>query len=365
MKRTAAVAAATAIAVVVVGLAAVAFRTGFARETRWIETGPGPEARANPYLAAELMMRRLGLAAETVQPGAALGALPPPGATLLVPVARRSLEQRVPELIEWARAGGHLIVAANAGASGAADAGAEDALLAAFDVRTRPAEGFGGAGASRVAWPGRRSALTARLVAGVLLREGSAKADWRVPAGKDAMILHFNTGRGSLTVLASSAFLENTLIGEDDNAFLAWLLVTEAAGGKAVTIVASDDAPGLLAVLWRARPAALIGVFCLLAAFVWRGASRLGPVLGAGEPPRRSLREHVEATGRFLWRTRHADALLAAVRESLERDLRRRRPVRSGPAPAELASSAKTPARLPEKRFVEAVASMERERRTS
>ncbi len=357
MRRHAAIAAAAAVAVL--GLAA-AFRYGFERETRWVETGAGPEARANPYLAAERLMRRLGLDAKTVPRGAALGALPPPGTTLLVPVARRSLEQRVPELIEWARSGGHLIVAANAGES---DTAAEDSLLAAFDVSTPPADESASVVASRVAWPG-RPALTGRLVGGVLLREGGAKADWRVPAGKDAMVLHYSTGEGSLTVLASAAFLENDLIGEDDDALLAWLLVSGAAGGKPVTIVASDDAPGLLAVLWRARPEALVGLFCLLAAFVWRGASRLGPVLRAGEPPRRSLREHVEATGRFLWRTRHGDALLAAVRESLERDLQRRRPAWSRQAAAELVSSVKTPARLPEKRFVEAVASMERERRT-
>jgi hypothetical protein len=362
----------TGVAAAALALAA-AFHYGFEKEARWVETGYGPEARSNPYLAAGRLFESLGAEVETARGGAELR-LPPAGGTLVVPASRESLELRAPELIEWVRSGGHLIVAVAEAAGDEEAVDAQDKLLAPLDVRTVPAPEQ--AALPAVAWPGRRSTLSASLAGNMLLREGARRAAWRITAGEDAMVLRFHEGRGSLTVLASAAFLRNDLIGEGDNALAAWLLVSAAGERRPVTIVVSDEAPGLLALLWRSRPAALLGACCFVGAFVWLGASRLGPVLPAGDPPRRSLREHVEATGRFLWRTRQAGALLEVVWASLELQLLRRHPGWYRLPRGELAQRVGTHLpdgvrpdrvrgpRVAEKQFVEAVASMERTRRS-
>jgi hypothetical protein len=372
---------AAAVAAVVLGAVAAAFVLGFEKETVWVDTGYGAAARANPYLALERLLQRMGVPAHTHLQGA-LAALPPPQTTLLVPVTRLSLESRVPELLAWMQAGGRLIVVPNASVPGAA--GAEDALLAAFDVTTGAAQGVGFT-AAPVAWPG-RPALRGRVVQGIVLSEGARQPAWKVPAGRHSAMLAFAEGQGSLTILASAGFLTNGSLGDEDHALLAWLLASEAGAGRPVTIVARDDAPGLPAVLWRAWPEAMVGALCLLAAFLWRGAARFGPVSPAGDPPRRSLREHVEATGRFLWRTGRADALLAASRQSLAAEVARRHPAWSREAPRDLEertagvlaasdllprpagtagpAGAAPARRITEKRFVEAAASIEKVRRS-
>ena len=59
---------------------------------------------------------------------------------------------------------------------------------------------------------------------------------------------------------------------------------------------------------------------------MWRVGGRFGPL--ESEPPhgRRSLREHLDAAGTFLWRRRAGGAMLTAVRQRLREQLARRHP---------------------------------------
>ncbi|MBL8484279.1 MAG: hypothetical protein JNJ60_18930 [Rhodocyclaceae bacterium] len=67
-------------------------------------------------------------------------------------------------------------------------------------------------------------------------------------------------------------------------------------------------------------------------------APRMGPVLPAAAPERRSLAEHLAACGRAVWRTHGHAAWVARLRDILARRLELRHP--------EMAAAGDLPARL-------------------
>jgi hypothetical protein len=72
--------------------------------------------------------------------------------------------------------------------------------------------------------------------------------------------------------------------------------------------------------------AALAALAGLVALVVWRGFARLGPVLPAPEAARRSLLEHVDASGRLLWSEGQGGRMLRAARAALMKRIERVHP---------------------------------------
>ncbi len=74
---------------------------------------------------------------------------------------------------------------------------------------------------------------------------------------------------------------------------------------------------GIVPLLVRNAGLVLLAGLLLLTLWLWRVGGRFGPL--ESEPPhgRRSLREHLEAAGTFLWRRRAGGAMLTAVRQRL------------------------------------------------
>jgi hypothetical protein len=85
----------------------------------------------------------------------------------------------------------------------------------------------------------------------------------------------------------------------------------------------------------------------LLLIWLWYASMRFGPVLPAPALARRRLLEHIEASGRFLWRGGQAERLLKGVRQSLYRTLELRHPAWASLPSAELYRRLAELARVP------------------
>jgi len=134
-------------------------------------------------------------------------------------------------------------------------------------------------------------------------------------------------GAGRVTLLPEADLLRSEHIDELDHAvFLVDLLTDRGAMPAGALLVLSGDAPSISGLLWRAGWPALISLFALTLAWAWRSAMPFGPRLPDAPRDRRSLLEHVEATGHFLWRHDHHGALLSAARGRLRDRLSRRHP---------------------------------------
>lgn len=133
-------------------------------------------------------------------------------------------------------------------------------------------------------------------------------------------------GRGTVDLLADFDFLGNAQLDEATHQALARQLLAPNYGQGSVHLVHDIHSESLW---WRLAtrgwplwaPLAL-----LLAGWLWRRAQRFGPWLPSPARDRRSLREHVRASGALLFRLGQAPRLYDAVRDAFLARLRRRDP---------------------------------------
>lgn len=289
----------------VVAAGAVLFLLLFERVEEEVETGPGPAARANVYLAAERLLTALGVEAKSVRGPVRL---PPVDHVLVLVTPRRIFaESRVDELLAWVARGGHLITAPHA-----PDSEGEDWLLTRLALSVSRPEEEGAA--EVVSLSPAHGAAPLRVEVGGS-RFAAAPDDAELAAGD--VLVRCRWEKGWITVLADASFLDNDHIGRQDHARFLWSLVTAPGLPAGVWLVYRDRLPGLRRLLVERAWMALASAALLLAAWLWARGARFGPPLPPPSTARRSLREHLEATAEFLWRQGHGGALVAGERQAV------------------------------------------------
>jgi len=132
-------------------------------------------------------------------------------------------------------------------------------------------------------------------------------------------------GEGRVTVLADTYFMTTDAIGDRDHAELVHRLALREPGTP-VWIVVGDAWPSPWQLAQRHAWMILVSLGALLLAWLAAVVRRLGPLIPDTSVERRSLMEHVEASGRFLWRRGARAELLAAVRRALRDRIQQRHP---------------------------------------
>ena len=345
MRQPLIVAAAIAL---VVALAAWWFFANFEQRTETVEIGFQGEARRNPLLALQRLLEASGDTVQSLESLSRLRTLPASDGVLLVPTQRHDLgPQRSEELHDWVERGGHLIVVARGvvGKTGhtrdplldryGIELTVDDELEGGVEPESESAEkerdSAGdcedipsvevtvdtGAEPYRVAFPPQRR---------VLLGEESLEPNWWVGNGYGAHLVELAVGDGYLTVLSDADFLSNQMIGELDHAAFALRLLHVGDRSEQVVIVYRDDMPNLMSVLWQWAWPVVVSAATLLVAWLWSASRRFGPIVADPPPSRRSLREHVQASGRFLWYQGHREQLVEAARQAIQRRIHQRHP---------------------------------------
>lgn len=324
-------------------LAVAGFFTLFERVEDEVEVGYQGAARTNPFLATERLFTRLGAPARTLAAGPTV--LPPADHTLLLLSPARSLSaERFEKIRAWVREGGRLIVTPD-------EAPSLDPILRHWSVEVAEDPD---AGEPEVFEVNLAEGAKARVEMPRTRRLAVERKDAQIEKGTEAglALVRYAEGKGSVTFLAAADFLANDGIGQHDHAALAWALVR--AGGDApagVWLSIRDEVPTLGQLLARHAWMALASGALLIAAWLWYAGSRFGPLLPAPPRGRRSLLEHVEASGDFLWRTGRGEELLQGARQSLFHRIDVREPGWNRLPPPELIQRLATAARLPAARI--------------
>ena len=87
-----------------------------------------------------------------------------------------------------------------------------------------------------------------------------------------------------------------------------------------------EQAPSLAQLLWQHGWMPIVALLITLLSVIWANGQRLGPIVLLRDGGRRSLLEHVRASGGFLWRHGAGETLLATMRQRILRTLERRHP---------------------------------------
>lgn len=315
-----------------------------------VDQGPSPEARANPYLAAETFLRGQGISVKTLQ---ALNTLPdthPQAQTLMLLDSREDMTPaEVKRLLSWTRAGGRLVFVAEQlwdeqkGRSGdllldelqihqflTRDVREQDRLREPEQARPVVPLRTPNIQAPKTPWP----ELTRLYVQNESdpaymsfdpafhLDDPLDHAQSWANSADATHLLQMVYGKGLITVLTDADIWKTRAIGKYDNAWLLWYLSQESA----VTLVLSTDHDDLLSLLWRYFPQALLALTLLLSAGLWHSGMRQGPLQPAPSRARRQLSEHLRASADFILRRKGQHALLRTLQQDILRRARQRHP---------------------------------------
>ena len=130
-------------------------------------------------------------------------------------------------------------------------------------------------------------------------------------------------GDGRVTVLADARPLTNERLGRAGNARLAWSTLVPDSRPAGAWLIDRDRRPSPWALLAGRAAPATAALLLLAAAWAWKAAARFGPLLRPPEPERRSLAEHLRASGEWLWSRGASRALIDALRSALHERLAR------------------------------------------
>lgn len=332
----------------------------------------GP-ARLNRFLAAERLFNRVGVPATSSFEDWELPA--DPQATLLLLNPHRVMtEDQGSELLDWVAAGGNLVAILP-------DAPSLDPLMLHFGVGAAepefaeeeeeieveeekdgkdskdakdekgaegPVDPFADVVGEAVEVPlqdspaGKPFKIYAQGFRRLLPPEDGPDEDdgLEVEAGSEngTFLLRYAYESGQVTFVSDAGFLTNDFIGKLDHGPFAWALVQGQGGPPAeILLVVRDEVPSLFTLLARHAWMVLVSGAFLMLAWLRLAGSRVGPVLPDPPRDRRSLLEHVEAAGAFLWQSGHAGELLQSTRQALLRRVEVRQPTWAKLPPRELA----------------------------
>ena len=291
------------------------------RADREVYVGLRGEARVNPFLAAEQMLVELGLYADELETDWMPDWLPDRSDTLVLGNGSQVYSDADADaLLTWAQEGGHLVITAPYPGEDPTSP-----LLAALDMTvteaTRDADDTVDDGGE--ADHGDDTGLTLCFHYDARLEPGDPEP-WDT-LSDDAGILGATRsyGDGLVTVLAEATPLTNDHIGFDDNADFVYELITSRGEPDTVWFVHRLETAPLWAQIWRAAWPVVIGLALLAMAFLASRGGRFGPLIPTPPRPRRSLDEHVDACGRYLYRVGQSDSLVGSVRDRVVRRVTR------------------------------------------
>ena len=142
----------------------------------------------------------------------------------------------------------------------------------------------------------------------------------------DNTVRVYQEGKGKIVMVADDFFNNDELRNHDHGELLLGLAALNQAS-RHVTIVQNLDALPWYKLLWRNYSMALTALAALLALLFWAAVRRFGPVLPQPVVERRSLMEHIDASGAWLWKAKGGrQLLLDAAREDTLAVIRRRAP---------------------------------------
>jgi len=327
---------------VVLALVAIWFRHTYQRVEKTLYLPPSDEAAYNPLYALARTLEADGVKVNARQRLMLDDNALAPGDTLLLFNDPRALSPpEAEQLLGWVERGGHLIVRTPLRTFGTGLEDEEDAPSALLDalsvwlVEEDPdCEDFQVEGEDHHVefCRGRRFAFDGIVPE---LAWGNLQAGY--------VYARVSRGRGHVDVLADVDFLVNTGargdVGESLDAppqgglrdaphrALARQVLAPNYGHGTMHLVYAAEMPTLWRTLFLRGWMVWIPLVLALAAWLWMRTQRFGPPVPAPAGDRRSLLEHVRASGEHLYRYGRGVMLYAAVRQAFLTQLRRRDPV--------------------------------------
>lgn len=311
--------------------------------TEWIYHPPAEDTVRKDYLAADRVLTRLERPPVWISTLPELRQLPRHSVLMLLDQNDPDTRQ-VEALQHWVRQGGHLII-------GYEDLRGETTLLSAFglsltDITHEENNAPQDAGkdqmihnpGERLLGPAPLGELSWEPQAGQALSPDTPGTHWGNE--DDLLLVDMPVGQGHLTALPTTRlFKYNAQYSAQNEGYNFWGSLDRQQHATLLYQLTRLHYPeGTLALLpdlrdpslwgWLVRNANRVLWVFLAWLLIWLGRiiPRVGTLLPEAPRARRSLLEHLSASGRYLWQRRGHAILLDAIRHRIQQRLRRRHP---------------------------------------
>lgn len=298
--------------------------------------GYSGEARVNDFLAAEMLIRELGLEADSRSELVPTKWLPDQYDTLIVHASEPlSFGAEFDMLAAWVLNGGHLVLLPPQ-----RDTEFADILLDYFGFTLEPIEmddSEDDDDADEAASEDEEETydyiidLDSTLVR--ILPHDDTTTSATLSADDGIVAARREWGDGYVTVVANAWYFSNYNLDEYDHARLLMDIVAGYVEEGKTWFIYSTSFPSLWALIWRNGPFVVLGFGASLLLWLWSRAPKFGPSVAPDSLARRSILEHVRAAGNFAWRNRSAADLVASSTAAILHEAERRHPGISRLAP--------------------------------
>ena len=314
------------------------------------------EALRNPYLAAQQFMTRSGVEVTDVESLARLDELNSVGTLFFSDANQVQSPRQLEQVMDWLDVGGNVIYAANSTAF------EDDMLLAEFEVEVDWADYEAEEDSddrplsetmreyNRQLQQGKSREEIARSLADdevslTRIRFGDDVGQIEVAFDNDRVLLHpyiadseynagehepfswsvsdygvhlmqFEVGSGLLTIISDPRIWTSYQIDLYDHAYLLWLLSSQDGNFAILRSVVRDS---IWVLLQRNAGELLLAAGLLILIWIWRMGYRFGRLLPRDLSRTRALGEHFSSVSHYLWHHRHADYLIAPLRQQVLR----------------------------------------------
>ena len=294
-------------------------------------------ARTNKLLAAEFFLRKMGVNVQQANGLTAFRDLPSINTTIVIATQRETINKELNNnLLSWVKSGGHVIVEAKYlpdynlknNHSDQMSTKTDDNLLkdwSLFAIKSNAEKNNEDFPVSVSLEFSSLNSLSSRKEIEVnfpyekILTPGESApaAAWLVKDDIGPYLMQFPIGQGLITVLTSTAPFYNKYIADYDHAQFLYYLVQQSGHDAAVWLITADDMPPLWQWLWSNAWYAMFSLSVLFFFWLWRVPFRFGPILNDTRLERRSLLEHIRASGYYRWHHNQSAYLLQQVQNRL------------------------------------------------
>lgn len=291
------------------------------------------EARDNPLLAARIFLNRMGISAETKDSMHSIADLPDIKTTLLITAKRSSLSrEKTEELYDWIENGGHLITRVTHESpfvdllgtdEDVEDYSSGDNLQEMLDVEVMRREDIDDDD-KHIHLKGSKKdlALDIESFLPIQIEDDFLGKDelitLKVHDNEFVFMLRRKIGNGMVTLVSDLRIINNRGIRSADHAELLWHLVNVENTPDNVWLIYNDDVPALWEILWQQAWALILSLTALLLIWLYSSSHRFGPLIPKESEDRRSLLEHIQASGNFYWKHQQKQKLIDSSRAALE-----------------------------------------------
>lgn len=290
----------------------------YVRADEFVDIPRTGEARTNPLYVLKLALRADGVKAEARQrlqrDRFTLGRR---DTVLLYSDPRTLPTTDADALMEWVATGGHLLVRVPAGGAG------KDRVPVLSSLGITPSKAAPQCVGLQVAGEDRHVEFC-QSRAFTLDGEDPLHA-WVNEAG-DYVFARMKHGQGVIDVVSGFAFLTNDKLKDVPHIALTRQLLAPNYGNGTVHLIYAADMPSFWSTLLRQSWMVWLPLLIALFAWLWRRALRFGPLLPSPPAERRSLIEHIVASGEHIHRYGYGNVLYEAARNAFLARLRRRDP---------------------------------------